>query len=329
MTSSGNLQSILIDAQPYVLALAALAITLGALIGNQDMFDSVLSYFGNLAHGSSKRLEKGRSSAPRTRAQQITASKNDTVSVKVDVVDSYYFPGLVNMSGTYCFLNSPLQVRKRRLSVRRRSLQLPLRQALASLAYLQSQVESIHQKAERWDVPTPVIDSLRSILNGAPVLHVPEEGGTDKAMATDLNTPRPRRSAIRPASIVQALSIPDPTGVRSRTRLFSSREHQDAQELFQLISSSIQDEANEVDSESQKDLGLASVDRPDQVSRKEASKNVFEGWTANRRSCVQCGYTEAVMHFPFDNLNLAVPRVVSFYSATLPSWGAESPRPDK
>jgi ubiquitin carboxyl-terminal hydrolase 1 len=110
--------------------------------------------------------------------------------------------------------------------------------------------------------------------------------------------------------VVKALSAPDPTGKRPRSRLFSSREHQDAQELFQLLSSSIQDEANEVDAESHKDLGLAAVDRSEKVARKDAGKTVFEGLTANRRSCMTCGYTEAVMHFPFDNLNLAVPRLV-------------------
>ena len=39
------------------------------------------------------------------------------------------------------------------------------------------------------------------------------------------------------------------------------------------------------------------------------SKSVFDGLTANRRSCVVCGYTEAVMHFGFDNWQLSVPRL--------------------
>lgn len=38
-------------------------------------------------------------------------------------------------------------------------------------------------------------------------------------------------------------------------------------------------------------------------------KSVFDGLTANRRSCMECGYTEAVMHFAFDNWQLAVPRL--------------------
>ena len=39
------------------------------------------------------------------------------------------------------------------------------------------------------------------------------------------------------------------------------------------------------------------------------TKSVFDGLTANRRSCVNCGYTEAVMHFGFDNWQLAMPRL--------------------
>ena len=43
------------------------------------------------------------------------------------------------------------------------------------------------------------------------------------------------------------------------------------------------------------------------------NKSVFEGLTANRRSCVVCGYTEAVMHFSFDNWQLALPRLAVCY----------------
>ena len=39
-------------------------------------------------------------------------------------------------------------------------------QALASLAYLQPQLEVIQARAEDYDVPTPVIDALRNILHG-------------------------------------------------------------------------------------------------------------------------------------------------------------------
>lgn len=97
--------------------------------------------------------------------------------------------------------------------------------------------------------------------------------------------------------------------------LFSSREHQDAQELFQLLSECIKNETAAVDKEGYRDRGLGGLGG---VSGREASggigKSVFDGLTANRRSCVECGYTEAVMHFGFDNWQLAVPRMsVSAY----------------
>lgn len=46
-------------------------------------------------------------------------------------------------------------------------------------------------------------------------------------------------------------------------------------------------------------------------SKRTIGKSVFDGLTANRRSCKDCGYTEAVMHFGFDNWQLALPRSVS------------------
>jgi ubiquitin carboxyl-terminal hydrolase 1 len=74
-----------------------------------------------------------------------------------------------------------------------------------------------------------------------------------------------------------------------------------------------------VEREGLRDRGIAGVldlERPkptDGESSKEAkkpgNKSVFDGLTANRRSCVMCGYTEAVMHFGFDNWQLALPRL--------------------
>ena len=92
--------------------------------------------------------------------------------------------------------------------------------------------------------------------------------------------------------------------------LFSSREHQDAQELFQLLSEAIKSEATAVHKEGLRDRGLGALAHDSEHASKDLIKGVFDGLTANRRSCLQCGYTEAVMHFPFDNWQLAVPRLV-------------------
>ncbi|KAF8592300.1 cysteine proteinase [Ramaria rubella] len=231
------------------------------------------------SHGASSKDREREKKAVRKkhlrRADQVAAKRergehaNETAR---------YYPGLVNISGTYCFLNSTLQ-------------------ALASLSYLHPHIEAIHARAERLDVPTPIIDALRDIL-------------------TDLNTPSTSPRAMRPIAIINALSAPVPG---KRSALFSSREHQDAQELFQLISESVKNEARAVDEEASRDRGLGDLSRapseaPDAAAggrEKDVGKGVFDGLTANRRSCVECGYTEAVMHFSFDNWQLAVPRIAS------------------
>ncbi|KAF9516776.1 hypothetical protein BS47DRAFT_1326986 [Hydnum rufescens UP504] len=190
-------------------------------------------------------------------------------------LDEYYYPGLVNISGTYCFMNSVLQ-------------------AFASLVYLLPYLDSIREKAELLDVPTPVVDTLRETLES-------------------LNTPSRRRSSLRPVQIIETLSTPASDG-SNRSLLFSSREHQDAQELFQLLSSLLKEEAIAVDREGMKELGLGGAllwDTIGSKQTKEVAKGVFDGLTANRRSCVTCGYTEALMHFGFDNLQLSLPFATS------------------
>ncbi|KAI0248815.1 hypothetical protein BJV78DRAFT_1276405 [Lactifluus subvellereus] len=206
----------------------------------------------------------------RTRAQQLAAKTNDgRTEVEKETV---FYPGLVNISGTYCFMNSTMQ-------------------ALASLSYLQPHIDAIHAKAEAVDIPTPVVDALRDLLQG-------------------LNTPTSHYRSIRPVDMIGALSQPEPG---KRIPLFSSREHQDAQELFQLVSEYIKKEATAVSREGTRDLGFSGLSSLSSSSTAAASadvsKGVFDGLTANRRSCCECGYTEAVMHFPFDNWQLTVPRV--------------------
>ncbi|KAI0677187.1 hypothetical protein C8Q78DRAFT_1001569 [Trametes maxima] len=213
------------------------------------------------SQGMSHSRSLSRSPVERTRHPDST---NDTSSG-----DGYY-PGLVNISGTYCFMNSTLQ-------------------AMASLVYLQPQLDEIHARAETLDVPTPVIDSLRDLVR-------------------ILQTPSASANAIRPFNIIAALSNHNPGKHNS---LFSSREHQDAQELFQLLSECIKSEAAAVAKEKYRDRGLGALTRQDALTVRSLSQTVFDGLTANRRSCMECGYTEAVMHFPFDNWQLAVPHTIS------------------
>ncbi len=125
---------------------------------------------------------------------------------------------------------------------------------------------------------------------------------------TVLNTPSSSSRPHRPIDIITALSGSNPSKNNS---LFSSREHQDAQELFQLLSECIKNEALAVANEIRRDRGLSvALTKQDDLAARNISKTVFDGLTANRRSCMECGYTEAVMHFPFDKWQRALPGMV-------------------
>src|ERR1700722_14283127 len=82
--------------------------------------------------------------------------------------DDGYFPGLVNISGTYCFMNSTIQVGVVICQAELMPIN-SMNQAIASLCYLQPHIEATHAKAEALDVPTPVIDALRDLLHCKPL----------------------------------------------------------------------------------------------------------------------------------------------------------------
>ncbi|KAK0491556.1 hypothetical protein IW261DRAFT_1547588 [Armillaria novae-zelandiae] len=227
------------------------------------------NWFSNSGNGSVTTLN-GRPGHHHHEKRKSKKSKGEIELVPVkteEAVDDGYYPGLVNISGTYCFMNSTVQ-------------------ALSSLSYLQPQIDAVHSKAETLDVPTPVIDALQDLFHR-------------------MNTQTSAPSSIRPVDLISILSSPSSAPFNS---LFNSREHQDAQELFQLVSECIKNETINVDKEGLRDHGLNALSQEAGINP-EIGKSVFDGLTANRRSCVICGYTEAVMHFAFDNWQLAVPRM--------------------
>ncbi|TFK18075.1 cysteine proteinase [Coprinopsis marcescibilis] len=278
---------------------ALFALGFGLIMG----LENYLPWFWGSSGGSGKekspksKRKTGKNSSEkagpiRTRAEQLSAMNGTADPEKDGDSDSDsedgYFPGLVNISGTYCFMNSTLQ-------------------ALASLSYLQPHIDAIHAKAEALDVPTPVIDALKDLFQ-------------------DLNTPRSSYTALKPLEIIKVLSAQTEGRTNS---LFYSREHQDAQELFQVVSECLKNELAAVDKEGLRDRGfglfasnMSSASTSSLANggtntttqllmSKEIGKTVFEGLTANRRSCVICGYTEAVMHFAFDNWQLSIPRMAA------------------
>jgi len=348
---------------------------------------------------------RSKSKAPRTRAEQIAlnvVTQNDasgmsshptvlsntplksemetdkSLSSESEWESARYYPGLVNISGTYCFMNSTLQACAL-FFITFPYLNPKISQALASLTYLQPQIVAIHAKAESLDVPTPVIDALHDLFNGMLCLSSPSLP-IQTSHLTDLNTPKSSYHSLRPHGIITALSSPPPPTPssfsnssishfsRTSTTLFNSREHQDAQELFQLVSECIKNEMGAVEKEGLRDRGIAGVldfghrgleltskgmnpekgsfpnftgfspesksfthnDKQQQQMVDDArgfslgsgssltTKSVFDGLTANRRSCVTCGYTEAVMHFGLDNWQLAMPRLAVSESFSMP-----------
>ncbi|KAJ7167888.1 hypothetical protein C8R46DRAFT_1191891 [Mycena filopes] len=287
-------------------------------------------------------------SAASSGMQNGSAAGNGDVAV-VDAKDAR-FPGLVNMSGTHCFMNSTLQ-------------------ALASLHTLPPYLLAIRARAEATDVPTPVVDSLLDLLAQ---LNTPSSSPSSSAYTSG--------GALRPVALVEALCTPlvcapttseldvyrpsassstkDATTANNNfssaltafwdargaatvstsstkaTALLASHEHQDAQELFQLLSECVREEAGRVGREGggrglalaspnpnsnpaastiafPSGVGLAAAldDNTEHTNTDETwhpPPSPFDGLTATRRACVRCGYTAAIRHFSFDSVQLAL-----------------------
>ncbi|KAF7332598.1 USP domain-containing protein [Mycena kentingensis (nom. inval.)] len=241
-----------------------------------------------------------------TRAGQVAEAKSAKPGVEkspeweVARPGDAHFPGLVNMSGTHCFMNSTLQ-------------------SLASLSALSLYLLSIRTRAEALDVPTPVVDALIDLIDS-------------------LNTPAPSGRPLRATGLVEALCSPPPSmedpedtpapsaasalsafwgshsassslnlGASAKaTALLASHEHQDAQELFQLVSECVREDSLRVAKEGKRDRGFAATPIPAEGATGPSLTSPFDGLTATRRSCVRCGYTAAIRHFAFDTVQLAL-----------------------
>ncbi|KAJ8655360.1 hypothetical protein O0I10_009049 [Lichtheimia ornata] len=117
-----------------------------------------------------------------------------------------------------------------------------------------------------------------------------------------LSRPLDRRTAFRPVDIVTALT--------THHNVIINRDQQDAQEFFQLLSGAIDTECHRLFTSKS---GMESL-----LSTKKSSSGVpsspFTGLLASRLSCMQCGYTEAIRHFSFNNIQLMLPHA---YTTTL------------
>ncbi|KAJ7613527.1 hypothetical protein FB45DRAFT_981791 [Roridomyces roridus] len=213
------------------------------------------------------------------RQQQVSSAEGKPQKSGMGGTDDALFPGLVNMSGTHCFMNSTLQ-------------------ALASLSSLPPYLSAIHTRAEALDVPTPVVSALLDLL-------------------TQLDTPDPSGRALRAIALVEALCTPDaastpsvadgPNTSAKAAALLATHEHQDAQEFFQLLTECVREERARVVAEGAygRPLGLElALEDSREEEEEEMGSSPFDGLTATRRACVRCGYTAAIRHFAFDSLQL-------------------------
>lgn len=200
-----------------------------------------------------------------------------------------HYAGLWN-TGNSCFLNSTLQ-------------------SITSIATVQDVLEEVIEQAEQWDVPTPVTDALYDLI-------------------LQLNTPSTSRHAVIPRQLTDALSNLPQTKVGS---FFYAHQQQDAHELLVLLTSAIDDEMNAIIAERNAALesyasGLKAALLP---SIRPASTNLtpfnnpFRALVAQRTACLDCGYVEAVRHYPTDELSLNVavrPGSATTIEACLAHW---------
>lgn len=188
-------------------------------------------------------------------------------------------------------------------------------QSLASLVHLAQYLDDVTVMSRRWHVATPVTDALRSLL----VL---------------LNTPQSHRMTVAPRDLRRALQhrASHSQGIRT---LLSAQQQQDAHELCVLLVEALDAELGTVQQARSDALraacvGLQVLTAPSHIVHGrlrtqlgfdgDHSSNPFRGTLAQRTSCGQCGYMEAIRHFSFTDIDLVVPGAACTLEYCLSAW---------
>ncbi|ORX62259.1 cysteine proteinase [Hesseltinella vesiculosa] len=160
-------------------------------------------------------------------------------------------------------------------------------QALSSLPFLHVYLEQLNQQHH----PLPM---SRALLRTLRLLSRPLEEHQRLSAASS-------NYAFRPTEMTQALS--------KHPRVIS-REQQDAQELFQVLTDTMDQERSSLSVKRRQPSGLKELVS---LFAKPSSnvENPFHGLFASRLSCTTCGYVEAIRHFSFNNIQLTLPQTPS------------------